>query len=482
MRFMLMFSALITLAGCATDEEPSGPMDGGSDAHVELDARPSDANVLDAFTEAGSGDASPKNDAGVPPPSILARTSLDTHTCSVQRELRNYKPLTWGYTGHALASIGNATWLARVEAQTQNSPFDPGPARLLVSKLMVDSTLGEPVVVPVADAKLVEQLALVPLAGSSFALFWYEAQAQEGMPAATTKLLRMAVFDAAGAITAAPKLVHTETADRIAGLQAARGSDGGMAVLWSQLSFTGGTKSQLVVVDATGNVRAAPRTLGMGASNDQLLAADGGYALLTAVYASGTTRGEVRFALLDGSGMPRGAARTLADSSTLGPRRIGFRGSALTATAGGYVAAWSEGEAGNMNFAQPGGAYQVLRVARLDAAGAMVTSAFVREPTDSIDEEVPVLTPFGAAVALLWGRAKHIYVCAGCVPDHSLELVLLDPDTLTPRSNVVKVTAPQGGLLGTEAAVQGETLLTALGIAFHVHSEPGFAAFRCTSK
>jgi len=47
---------------------------------------------------------------------------------------------------------------------------------------------------------------------------------------------------------------------------------------------------------------------------------------------------------------------------------------------------------------------------------------------------------------------------------------------------VAKVTAAQGGLLNKRVAVLGDTLLTALGVTFHVHSEPAFAAFRCATK
>jgi len=88
--------------------------------------------------------------------------------------------------------------------------------------------------------------------------------------------------------------------------------------------------------------------------------------------------------------------------------------------------------------------------------------------------------PWGDALALLWGRGTHIYVCGGCVPDHSVNLVLIDPDTLSPRSNVAQVRPTQGGLVNRSHARSGETdLLMKVEVQFHTNFEPGFAAFHC---
>jgi hypothetical protein len=61
------------------------------------------------------------------------------------------------------------------------------------------------------------------------------------------------------------------------------------------------------------------------------------------------------------------------------------------------------------------------------------------------------------AVGLMWARGSHIYVCAGCVPDHSIEFVVLDPDDLVPLSDVLKISPAEGGLLRRSAAVQATT-------------------------
>jgi hypothetical protein len=82
-------------------------------------------------------------------------------------------------------------------------------------------------------------------------------------------------------------------------------------------------------------------------------------------------------------------------------------------------------------------------------------------------------------VALLWARGSHIYICGGCVPDHSIHMVLIDPETLSPRSNAVQVEPDMGGLLGRSHALSGSDLLVSVGIQFHVHFEPGFTALHC---
>jgi hypothetical protein len=87
--------------------------------------------------------------------------------------------------------------------------------------------------------------------------------------------------------------------------------------------------------------------------------------------------------------------------------------------------------------------------------------------------------PFGDALALLWARGSHIYICGGCIPDHDLHAVLIDPESLTPLSNVVKVGAEHGGLLRRQTLVQESDLLAAFEIMFHTNSYPAFAAFHC---
>ena len=110
------------------------------------------------------------------------------------------------------------------------------------------------------------------------------------------------------------------------------------------------------------------------------------------------------------------------------------------------------------------------------ATGAPVRLAAME---DSVDDVEPDLVPFGDALALLWARGSHIYVCGGCVPDHDLHAVLIDPASLDPLSQVVKVSSEQGGLLRRDVAVLDDDLLTTVEVTFHTSAEPAFASFHC---
>src|SRR6185436_18251059 len=123
---------------------------------------------------------------------------------------------------------------------------------------------------------------------------------------------------------------------------------------------------------------------------------------------------------------------------------------ALVRAGDGFVAAWIEGRRGS--FQEPGSGGSVVRLARLDGAGQRLGPPVSLRPYQAeVDEVEPTLVPFGEALAVLWGHGSHIYSCAGCHPDHRIDLMLIDPATLTPVSNVVSIDnggAPRaGGLL-----------------------------------
>jgi hypothetical protein len=155
---------------------------------------------------------------------------------------------------------------------------------------------------------------------------------------------------------------------------------------------------------------------------------------------------------------------------------------ALQPTEYGYLLAWTEGSGGQVETGLHGG-YSIVRVLRIDPYGhALGPVTDVRSMEEHIDEVEPSLIMYEDAVGLLWGRGSHIYACGGCVPDHSLEFVLLDPVELYPLSNVVRVPPPsRGGLLRRSTAVVGTNILIATEVVFHVHSEPAFAAISCNA-
>jgi hypothetical protein len=163
-----------------------------------------------------------------------------------------------------------------------------------------------------------------------------------------------------------------------------------------------------------------------------------------------------------------------------------FGGGELALTAldgGGFIAAWAAGDWGDTDTST--GAYSVVYAQRLTASGEPQGAPVLFDAqADEVDQVEPSFARWGSSIALFWARGSHIYFCAGCIPDHSVSMVLIDPATLNPRSNVVTIDPPEtGGLLQRHVAAAGEdTLLMTVGIQFHVHSEPGLAALRCAGE
>ena len=104
--------------------------------------------------------------------------------------------------------------------------------------------------------------------------------------------------------------------------------------------------------------------------------------------------------------------------------------------------------------------------------------------------DVRISTPcVRAAAAIAWGRGTHIYICGGCVPDHRIDLLPIDPNDLTPLGDLVSVTngaaspaTKAGGLLRKRVAVSGTSLLATYQLTFHVHATPGSTALTCAPK
>jgi hypothetical protein len=161
---------------------------------------------------------------------------------------------------------------------------------------------------------------------------------------------------------------------------------------------------------------------------------------------------------------------------------IGFHSNDLSilATASGYLAAWSEEVYDDTGGEVTG--YSIVRVLPIDASGSPIGSpALLSAPEDDVSIVEPRLARFGDTIALTWARGTIIYQCGGCMPDHRLELVLLDPDSLAPRSEVL-TNLGQGapsGLGHYDLVTSGAELMTAFQIEYHVSADPGTLSLRC---
>jgi len=278
---------------------------------------------------------------------------------------------------------------------------------------------------------------------------------------------------------------------------AAAPSGSGFAVVLS-LRKDNAVEPFALFLDANGAPRAPLRRLGAGTSNlnsyhdpaPAVLATQDGYAFVWSDLSAQS--GRLFFSRTDALGTET-VAPTLITSTPgnqLHLNGTGFVGgeARIAATASGFVAAWTEaywGDTENGDFSPSKGAWSVVRLALLDSNGVPTgPNATLRARENDVDEVEPVLTPFGDALAVAWGRGSHIYVCGGCVPDHRIDFVLVDPTSLSPLSNVVTVTNQgsdaRGGLLHKQVALAGSSFLTVYDRTFHTSAEPGSAVFTCT--
>jgi hypothetical protein len=403
---------------------------------------------------------------------ILERESDGTFTCSVGQALINYKPLTWTYSGADIATTeGGDTWVLRVEADMPE-PFQPGPFSFLVSKVDASGTLAAGTALDVENVDMVMSPRALPLGEGALGMFWIDSG-----------VVWFAKLDASGAVAIAPKSLVTD-ASLGEGygnhLRVARDASGAVAVVWLSSMYT----AHIALTDDSG-APATPRELFPAAMQvPRVVAAEGGgFAAIYRDYDPDfTDPTNVFFARLDAAGSAIGEPVKLTDfTMTGGGSSFGGSEVALLDIEGGYLAGWTEADSGD--FETGTGAYSVVRVQRLSATGEAQTPAvLIDAKTDDVDQVEPSFVRWGDAVGLLWARGSHIYICGGCVPDHGIHMVMIDPQSLSPKSDVVEVPPPSmgGGLLGRNHALSGtDDLLLTVQIQYHVHSEPGFAALHC---
>jgi len=431
--------------------------------------------VLSSVLGCGSG-----GDDGVPrddDPPVTARPSRDTYQCRIERGRTDYSPRRWTVHPPALVkTAAGATFLARFESTTTN-PLMPEPAQLVVSTLDLAGNLGASTVVPLSGEQRDGAVAAAPQ-GDGFVLVWTDAST-----------LRMAAFDRAGQMASSPTDVITGI-DRSVDPQLAAGVDGSFGLVFTREVAPSSYEARFTVIAPDRGARLAswPLTDKPGASYASpapaIAATATGYAMIWRDPAS--TTGGIHFAAADLQGVKTIAPHLI--SAPVEPPLVaggvgGFEPStnALLPVPGGFLAAWTEARRAETS------AGSVVRLARLDAAGIRQgTAAALRAFKADADEVEPTLIPFGDSVAVFWGHGSHIYICGGCVPDHSIELVLIDPATVTPLSNIVSLTnggdPRAGGLLRRRIAVEGDSFLATYQLTFHVHDTPGSAAFTCTRR
>jgi hypothetical protein len=411
---------------------------------------------------------------------VLSRDAADTYECSVSLDRTGYPKHYWASQALATTTAGSA-FSARIEV-TGDNPYDPSPPKLLLTKLGLDGKFGTDVTLSTADTAGAVDIA--PLAEGT-AIVWVEGAT-----------LRFATADKDGKVVIPPKDLPSGAVDISSSTQLTATPDGGLAILYTTSTLDDPAAAlRFLLVDAQGNQKHAyyPVTTlpasGYGGIM-KAVATDDGYAI---VWAEGDTSGggKVYFSSRDAAGAPIVTRRQLSVDApdTAAGTQGGFSHPSLGlfTVDGGYLAAWTERKGGS--GLETSGATTAIRLAPIDENGApRHPSVLLREPTLDIDEVEPDLVRFGDAIAVVWARGAHIYICGGCMPDHRIDLVLIDPETLNPLSALATVNprdqakTPGGGLTSRDDTVVGDSILMTFLQQYHTSSDSGAAAFTCHSR
>lgn len=459
---------------CGTD-----PVEGGPDASGPRDASAiTDAGAADG----GRADATPGLDASPGPigeTPLVDRPLRAVYDCELTRDRTDHSPRQWGGYGHALITTtdGRAV-LSRIESSPPG-PFDPAPASFIASTFGADGTFGAPVQpTPTSTVADISSHALARR-GDGFAMLWVERGG-----------LRFAAFDANRtrvvppvAIDVGPELPMFGARPRLA-----EGSDGGFGVVFVRPDGSDRSETWWVGLDARGARLGEPRRLAVASGPfvdpaPAIEATSGGFAIVYRDVAN--ERGHVFFTQVDARGVEVIAPRRLSvtdQAGTLAGAGAGFDRPrlALRAVPDGYLAAWTELVEGNVQLGS--GASSIVRLARLDASGVVAgVPIALRAREVDVDEVGPTLTRLADdAVAVMWARGSHIYACGGCMPDHRLDLVVVDPRDLSKIGALVTIPEPTvGGMMAHDVAWQGELLTVTYEQTFHVHAAPGSASITC---
>ncbi|MBZ0115563.1 MAG: hypothetical protein K8H88_01115 [Sandaracinaceae bacterium] len=386
---------------------------------------------------------------------ILERPAELRHACAMAGPLVDYTPIGW--SGASLAVQADGTFLlARFEGD------GVAPPRLIVSALTASGT--EPgLTIPTGTGSI--SATALSTSPEGWALVWGEGNE-----------VRFARQDGAGAT--APVVVASASGTIDAVHLAPLGE--GLGVMWQSRAQDQPQDLRFARIDTQGVLQREAHLLARTEGpyyflSASLAAREGG---LAAIFGDAPAR-RLAVVTIDPSGMPS-APRELPLPAAPAGFQLTESDAFLAATPSGYLAAWSEASF-NGDFGMPMG-HTVIRLLPLAPDATPIGEPLLlSRPENDVDEIQPRLVRIHDSIAVIWARGTRIYVCGGCMPDHRLRMVLLDPERLVPASNLladIGAGAPSG-LVGHQVAVSGSDVALAFSVAYHVSSEPGTTLLRC---
>lgn len=298
----------------------------------------------------------------------------------------------------------------------------------------------------------------------------------------TTPVLRYAALDQALGTVVAPRDIIDPSSEYIVATALVPSASGGVALLYAESDGAGQTTLRLVPLDAEGNPAATPLDVAdLGrlfatVTASAVATPEGGHAVSYAI--GDRQESEVFFVILEADGTPRfepqRISRAAVDGYTSelgGPRRrsmlrVGDRyWVAFTET-------WYDGDP-SVNEG-----YVVVQLAIVDGSGQS-EGHVLQAPVAGLENQWPSFVELDDRVGLMWTSGTIISVCAGCISNHDLHFVLLDPDAIVPASNVVTQLHQGNGITAPVGDFAGSDMLTAASLDFHALTFPASGAIHC---
>lgn len=415
------------------------------------------------------------------PKPILAHGARDRLRCEVTSELRDFGLRledVHDQRSDIVSLADDALWIARTAEGAGGLP------RLVVSPLSLSAEGGEDQLVD-EDAQHVAARTSIALPGGGFAVLWIREDLAPSSGVARS--LWFAAFDPAGTPTVTARRVEGLEPDDGLLLRAAVSSSGNIGVLYRGPDGS----ARFATLDQVGDPWGASHA---ALAEVSVLAAlpDAGFVMLGQDTASDRSlRPELLFAKIEETSETQAAPAPIARA---GSDRSFWMGAALLPLERGYLVAWSEAQPprGDSSRERTGG-HAIIRLRRLDEQGQPLTVPLtLRAARDNISDHRPVLAQLGEHVALFWSTAAYSYDCEdadACRHRVRGQFVLLDPDDLTPRSDLIELLRDpdsangraEPALIGATLNVRDREVLVTATLQDDADSllAPGFATLRC---
>lgn len=452
----------IALTACGDDGPGLSDTGSGTSASdsTATDSTTTDPTAGSSETESADGGSTTDGEPTDPTP-ILEREPTITHACEETRAMEQPAGAPNGRR-EALVTLGGEYFVLS------------SSEGLTLSSIALDGTIGDEVVLE-AEAFAFQYATSVAIDASIATIWTYTAGASQA--------LRLAVVDDALGPVVAAKDVGGVAGAYLTTAALMPAAAGGLALLYAEADAGGETRLRFVTLDENGDATTTPVDVaelgpmyGM-VSASASVTPDGGYAVSYAVGDYGNT--EVFFVILDADGTQRFAPQRISRaagegwfSDVGGARRHGVLpvGDRFWVA---FTESWIDPDPMVMN------GNVVVKLAVVDADGQS-ESHLLQAPVDGKNNISPAFVALDDRVGIMWTTGTIIWICAGCITDNDLQLVLLDPDAIVPASNVATQVHPQmNGIVLPVGEFVGADMLTVASLDFHALTLPASGALRC---